>query len=99
VTNGPVEVSSTTTHLDDVELLDLLDASFAAHHFREQIIDETLSFDYRMQPGPSSTRNALALLEYMKYPPEIVADAIATLDWQRGRLEGIGPGAGRAGHR
>jgi len=63
----------------DLEVLDLLGSAFAAHHFREQIADDVLTFDYRIQPGPSSTRNAIALLKYMQYPDAVVADALAAL--------------------
>ena len=80
----------------DLELLDLLGSTFAAHHFREQIADDALSFDYVMRPGPSSTRNAIALLKYMKYPEALIADALATLDGQRGQAESHGlPGQHR----
>ncbi|HVA56679.1 MAG TPA: hypothetical protein VNF92_02220 [Gemmatimonadaceae bacterium] len=74
----------------DLEVLDLLDGAFAPHHFREQIAGEALTFDYLLQPGPSSTRNAIALLRFMRYPDAVVADATAHLDWQarRGPLPG-----------
>lgn len=65
----------------DLEVLDLLDDSYAARHFREQIDRDALVFDYRIQDGRSSTRNAIALLTFMKYPDELVADALNHLDW------------------
>lgn len=66
----------------DIELLDLLGSSFASYHFREQVADETLLFDYRIYSGPSSTRNAIALLKLLRFPDDLVADALATVDWQ-----------------
>jgi hypothetical protein len=45
---------------------------------------EDVTFDYRIQPGASSTRNAIALLRMMKYPEALVADAMAMVDWQGG---------------
>jgi hypothetical protein len=69
----------------DLEVLDLLGDLYAAHHFTEQIGDGGLSFDYRIRPGASSTRNAIALLEFMDYPEQVIADATANLDWQTRR--------------
>lgn len=66
----------------DLEVLDLLGGAYAAYHFREQVTNDELTFDYRLQPGPSSTRNAIALLRFMEYPDELVRDAVANLDWQ-----------------
>jgi DNA mismatch repair ATPase MutS len=66
----------------DLEVLDLLGGTFAPHHFTEQIDESGLTFDYRIRPGPSSTRNAIALLKFMSYPDSVVSDAVANLDWQ-----------------
>ncbi len=67
----------------DLEVLDLLGDGYAALHFREQIVDQELTFDYRIRPGPSSTRNAIALLRVMDYPQAVIDDATAHLDWQQ----------------
>lgn len=76
----------------DIELVDLLGDRFASFHFREDIVDGALHFDFRLKLGPSSTRNAIALLRLMRYPDAIIDVALASA----GRLEGI---AGtRAGH-
>jgi hypothetical protein len=64
----------------DLEVLGFLNGSYTAHHFREQIAGHALSFDYRLQPGPSSTRNAIALLEFMNYPRSLVAEARAAIE-------------------
>jgi hypothetical protein len=63
----------------DVELIDLLGDAFESHHFRELIDGDELRFDYRIQPGRSSTRNAIALLELMKFPQEVVETAKSTV--------------------
>jgi DNA mismatch repair ATPase MutS len=65
----------------DIEVLDLLNDAYAARHFREQIENDALTFDYRIQDGRSSTRNAIALLKFMRYPDDVVADALNALDW------------------
>jgi len=59
----------------DTELLGMLGDAYAPHHFREEISDETLSFDFTLRDGQATTRNAIALLELMKYPAEIVTRA------------------------
>lgn len=64
----------------DLELLGLLSGDFAMHHFREQVVNGSLAFDYLIQPGPSSTRNAIALLTMMNYPEALVARALAIID-------------------
>lgn len=64
----------------DIEVLDLLGGSYGAHHFREEIADGAMTFDYRIRVGPSSTRNAIALLELMQYPAELVADALRAIN-------------------
>ncbi len=63
----------------DLELSRLLGARFAAYHFREQVTDESLAFDFRIRPGLSSTRNAIALLRLSGFPVGLVDDATATL--------------------
>lgn len=64
----------------DLELVSLLHGAFVPYHFREEIAGGVLSFDYTLRPGPSSTRNAIALLAWASYPPEVVADAHATVE-------------------
>jgi DNA mismatch repair ATPase MutS len=48
------------------------------YHFRENLSEEGLVFDYRLRPGPARTRNALRVLEREGYPQEIVNRA---RDW------------------
>jgi DNA mismatch repair ATPase MutS len=78
--NRGLDLVVVATH--DVEVLGLFGQEYTPYHFREQITDNVLSFDYLLQPGPSSTRNAIAVLEYMEYPESVVADALGALDWQ-----------------
>jgi DNA mismatch repair ATPase MutS len=39
-----------------------------------------LTFDYRIHAGPSSTRNAIALLALMEFPDAVVRDALAAME-------------------
>lgn len=71
--NRGTDIVIVATH--DTELLGLLGNTYAAHHFREDISPDGLVFDYIMRDGQATTRNAIALLEVMKYPDEIVQNA------------------------
>ena len=72
----------------DLELLELLEGQYAPFHFREQVVNDELYFDYTMRAGISSTRNAIAMLRLMHFPPALVDDATATAERlaQRARL-------------
>lgn len=60
----------------DLETLDLVGNAYVPFHFREHIENGELHFDFTLRPGPASTRNAIALLELMEYPREVVQDAL-----------------------
>lgn len=63
-----------STH--DVELAELLrDDAFELHHFREEVVDDRLVFDYRLHAGPLTTHNAIRILELYDYPAGLVAEA------------------------
>lgn len=65
-----------STH--DLELLDLLGEGWAFYHFSEIIDADALRFDYKMRPGPASTRNALHILRLAAYPDDVIEAAFAT---------------------
>ena len=70
-----------STH--DGELGALLAPAFAEYHFSETVSETEWYFDYRLKPGPLTTRNGIRLLARAGYPAAIVADALAlsrTLD-------------------
>jgi DNA mismatch repair ATPase MutS len=64
----------------DIELAELLDQQYVSHHFREIIHDQQMSFDYKLQAGTSSTRNAIAILDMSGYPRPIIDEALTTVD-------------------
>ena len=64
----------------DIELAELLDQQYVSHHFREIIQDQQMSFDYKLQPGTSSTRNAIAILEMFGYPKTVVDEALDVVE-------------------
>lgn len=59
----------------DLELTNLVNDKFCNYHFRETIEDKDIKFDYQLRIGPSTTRNAIAILRYLDYPKEIYENA------------------------
>lgn len=65
-----------STH--DIELAELLyDDNYELHHFREEVVEGHLVFDYRLHTGPLTTRNAIRILELYDYPSDLIAEAYA----------------------
>jgi len=60
----------------DAELVDLLDDFYGAYHFSDTIGPQGLVFEYRLNPGPTTTRNAITLLELYGAPPSVVRRAL-----------------------
>lgn len=60
----------------DIELTRILQ-SYANIHFRETVGEAGVTFDYKLHPGPSRTRNALALLAQMGFGEATVRRARA----------------------
>ena len=56
----------------DIELTEIADGIYDNYHFRESVEDGEVRFDYKIHDGPSVTRNAIKLLELLKYPEEII---------------------------
>jgi hypothetical protein len=78
----------------DSELVDLLKDTFASFHFGDSVGPDGLVFDYHLQPGPATTRNAITLLQMQGAPAALVAHALAraaALD--RARVTGSPPQA------
>jgi hypothetical protein len=61
----------------DQELVDLLRDTYAAYHFTDTIDEQGLSFDFRLQPGAATTRNAILLLRLRGAPDDLVEHALA----------------------
>lgn len=59
----------------DVELTELLKELCDNYHFREVLEDSDVTFDYKLYPGATTTRNAILLLERIGYPEEIIKTA------------------------
>lgn len=83
---GNAHVVLAATH--DAELVDLLRGEYSAYHFADSIGPDGLMFEYRLEPGPATTRNAIALLELHGAPQAVVRSALARaaeLDRDRSR--------------
>ena len=52
----------------DMELVALLTPSFATFHFSDRTGADGLVFEYKLTAGPSTTRNAISLLELNNAP-------------------------------
>ena len=59
----------------DIELTDLLRIYYDNYHFEEDVRDGDISFNYRLQQGKATTRNAIKLLELMGYDRSIIEQA------------------------
>ena len=75
----------------DLALCGLLSPAYANYHFQEQVRAAGLAFDYKLHPGPSTTRNAIALLDHVGYPESIIRGALARI----GREDSGDSGDGR----
>jgi DNA mismatch repair ATPase MutS len=64
----------TATH--DAELVDLLRDTHDAYHFPDTLGPDGLVFSHRLEPGPSPTRNAIALLQLHGAPPALIERAL-----------------------
>ena len=67
---GAAGVGLIATH--DLDLASLADANPQAHnvHFRDEVLDGKLTFDYLLRPGPSPTTNALKIMQIEGLPVE-----------------------------
>ncbi|HXX70478.1 MAG TPA: hypothetical protein VEK07_25070 [Polyangiaceae bacterium] len=59
-----------STH--DGELVSLLRDCFDPYHFAERVIDGEIIFPFQLCRGPATTRNAIALLRQVGFPPAVV---------------------------
>lgn len=62
-------VTIVATH--DLQLIPML-KGYKSYYFKEDVTQYGMVFDYKIRKGISSTRNAIKILEYLKYPDEIL---------------------------
>lgn len=59
----------------DIELTEIAGELYSNYHFRESIENGKVVFDYKVHDGPSTTRNAIQLLEVLAYPKSVTTHA------------------------
>lgn len=59
----------------DIELTYLLEKDCDNYHFEETVTDDKVEFDYLLQEGRATSRNAIKLLRMLGYPQEIIERA------------------------
>lgn len=66
-------VSFAATH--DIELTHLLEEWYANYHFEEEVVKEDVLFNYKLNKGRATSRNAIQLLKVMGYDEKIISAA------------------------
>ena len=75
-------LSFAATH--DIELSYILDEIYTNYHFEEEVREHEVVFNYLLQPGRATTRNAIRLLDMLGYDPKLVKNAgNAAADFER----------------
>ena len=64
----------------DQDLVVLVEGWYVAYHFADSIGDDGLAFDYQLQPGVASKRNAIRLLKMRGAPEPLITRAIERAD-------------------
>ena len=59
----------------DLELTEILKEDFENYHFAEEVSGNDILFNYELQPGRATTKNAIRLLQLMGYDPSIIKKA------------------------
>lgn len=64
----------------DIELTHILEDQYSNYHFQERIEENEIIFDYKLIPGKAVSKNAIKLLDMLKFPKEITANAEAAAE-------------------
>ncbi|HHT20444.1 MAG TPA: hypothetical protein GXZ74_03270 [Tissierellia bacterium] len=59
----------------DIELTELQAPFMNNIHFREEVHQDEITFDYQIKAGPTQTTNAINLLKYYDFPTEVTDQA------------------------
>lgn len=59
----------------DIELTHLLEEWYANYHFEEDVVDDDVLFNYKLNTGRAVSRNAIQLLKVMGYDDKIISAA------------------------
>ncbi len=61
----------------DIELTQMLQKHFKNYHFSGKVVENDVQFDYRIKNGPTTARNAIALLRAAGYDKQVAQEAEA----------------------
>ena len=61
----------------DIELTTILENEYSNYHFKEDVIDDQVVFDYCLRHGRATSRNAIKLLDILGFEKEITNKAAA----------------------
>ena len=59
----------------DIELTQILEREYSNYHFQERIEENEVLFDYKLYVGKAVSKNAIKLLDMLKFPKEITRSA------------------------
>ncbi len=59
----------------DIELTEIFKGLYDQYHFRETIINNDITFNYILYPGPSKTKNAIELLNLLGFEKSVIQKA------------------------
>ena len=62
----------------DIELTHLLEKEYSNYHFKEEVVDNDVLFNYILYKGRATTRNAIKLLSVMGYDKDVIQKADST---------------------
>jgi hypothetical protein len=69
----------TATHDKEVTEMAEQIPAVSNHHFKEELSESDIAFDYKIRSGPTTTRNALRVLQQEGYPDSVIQNAEAWL--------------------
>ena len=76
--NGGNVICFAATH--DIELTHILDKYYSNYHFEESIENDDVKFNYKLNEGRATTRNAIKLLKVIGYDDSIIRSAQGLAD-------------------
>lgn len=65
----------TATHDKEVTEMAKEIPAVSNHHFKEELSESDIAFDYKIRSGPTTTRNALRVLQQEGYPASVIEKA------------------------
>lgn len=60
----------------DIELTQILSSMYDNWHFREEMVEGRITFTFLLYDGPTTSRNAIALLKQMGFEETVVQNAM-----------------------